>query len=96
VHADIGLTVAEAKEKMAGYKERLWNSRDVPFPIAFDGGGNVERPGTKATSWGATNAAYAISSYPTSILVDRDGNVYGQINLHKAGYEAEIERLLNR
>jgi hypothetical protein len=68
----------------------------VPFRIAFDGGGNVERPGTKATSWGATNAAYAITSYPTSILVDRDGNVHGQINLHKAGYEAEIERLLRQ
>jgi len=96
VHADIGLTVAEAKAKMAGYKAKQWDGRDVPFPIAFDGGGDVERPGTKETSWGATNAAYAITSYPTTILIDREGDVHGQINLHKPGYEEEILSLLNR
>jgi thiol-disulfide isomerase/thioredoxin len=95
VHADIGLSVAQAKARMAGFKKQLWQGRDVPFPIAFDGGGDRKRPGTTATSWGATNAAYAITSYPTSILIDREGNVDSQIDLHKPGYEETIETLVN-
>ncbi|UCD50503.1 MAG: TlpA family protein disulfide reductase [Phycisphaerales bacterium] len=96
VHADIGLGVTQAKERMSIFKEKYWGGRDVPFPIAFDGGGDAKRPGTTATSWGATNAAYAIRSYPTSILIDKNGNVHGQINLYKPGHEKEIESLLRR
>ena len=54
---------------------------DFADGFAFDGGGDSNRPNTRATSWGATNALYAITSYPTSILIDRNGNVAGEIQI---------------
>jgi thiol-disulfide isomerase/thioredoxin len=96
VHADIGLSTSEAKAKISGYKKNIWKIQTIPFPIAFDGGGDTQRPNTTAQSWGATNAAYAITSYPTSILIDKSGNVVGEINLHKEVYEKQIDLLLNQ
>jgi len=96
VHADIGVSTAQAQDDIAGFKDKFWQGRNIPFPIAFDGGGDTKRPNTTETSWGATCALYAITSYPTSILIDRDGNVVGEINLHDDGYEKQIDSLLNR
>lgn len=96
VHADIGLSVSEAQEKIEGYKKKIWKIKSIPFPIAFDGGGDTQRPNTTAKSWGATNAAYAITSYPTTVMIDKNGNVAGEINLHKDGYEKQIEILLKQ
>jgi thiol-disulfide isomerase/thioredoxin len=96
VHADIGLSVSEAQDKIERYKKNIWKVTNLPFPIAFDGGGDTPRPNTTAKSWGATNAAYAITSYPTSILIDKSGNVAGEISLHEEGCEKQIEILLNQ
>ena len=96
VHADIGLSTSQAQTKIEEYKKKFWKIKEMPFPIAFDGGGDTQRPDTTAKSWGATNASYAITSYPTSILIDRKGNVVGEINLHEEGYEKQIEFLLEQ
>ena len=96
VHADIGVSTAKAQEKIAMFKDKFWQGRNIPFPIAFDGGGDTKRPNTTAKSWGATNAAYAITSYPTSILIDKKGHVLGEINLYESGFEKHIESLLKQ
>ncbi len=96
VHADIGVSTAQAQEKIAVFKDKFWQGRNIPFPIAFDGGGDTERPNTTVKSWGATNAAYAITSYPTSILIDKKGHVFGEIRLYESGFEKHIESLLKQ
>jgi hypothetical protein len=52
--------------------------KDLQFLIALDGGGETQIQGRAAVARGATTAAYGITSFPTQILIDREGNVVGR------------------
>jgi thiol-disulfide isomerase/thioredoxin len=65
-------------------RERYWNGRDLPFLTALDG--EAETPPKEAgqTGHGAMIDTYGIRSFPTTILVDREGKICGEINVHAA------------
>jgi thiol-disulfide isomerase/thioredoxin len=70
VHDNRISTVSQLDEKLRDIKERLWEGRDLPFPIAIDSG-----PGR-----GATHAAYDISRWPTTLVIDQDGKLVGELS----------------
>lgn len=75
VHDDSVETIEEMQERIAKNIDTRWRGRDLPFLIALDGGGATRIPGRNRTSRGATTAVYGINSFPTQILIDRDGIV---------------------
>jgi RNA polymerase sigma factor (sigma-70 family) len=62
VHDKSVKSIAELDERLAAVRQRRWFGRDLPFLVALDGDG-------------ATTAAFGITTFPTSLLIDRDGNV---------------------
>lgn len=78
VHIDIDGevdTAARLDEKTAEYRQKLWNGRDLPFPTALSSGKR-----TPHGSNGLTAEQYGIYSYPTTVLIDREGNVVDEFD----------------
>jgi Redoxin len=62
VHDGSVKSIAEMDERIAGTSQTRWFGRALPFLVALDGDG-------------ATTAAFGITTFPTFLLIDRDGNV---------------------
>lgn len=75
VHDDSVETIDEMDAKLTKVREKIWLGRDLPFPVALDGGGERRIKGTDHTADGATTAAYGITLYPTTVLIGPDGKV---------------------
>jgi thiol-disulfide isomerase/thioredoxin len=52
-------------------KKTLWHGRDLPFPILLD---------AQKGAHGATIEAFGIDSFPTTILIDPQGKLVGEIS----------------
>jgi len=93
VHVDAGGEVDTAKvldEKMTGFKKSAWKDRDLPFPVALTSG-----KVTASEARGAVAEKYGVRSYPTTILIDRDGKVVGHFHARDIKTAvAEMERVL--
>lgn len=61
---------SEMDAKTEETKKMLWRGRNLPFPVLLDAQ-NGER--------GATIKAYGLQSFPTTILIDPQGKLVGQI-----------------
>jgi thiol-disulfide isomerase/thioredoxin len=75
-------TPAEMDALVAEYRQDLWGGRDIPYSVALvpaemlkHRGGAVE---TRALS--QASAAYGVWSYPTYVLIDRQGKVAGRLS----------------
>lgn len=71
-------TVAALDEKLAKTRENLWNGRDLPFPVALAKANKVTNPGQIGQERSAMARLYGVYFYPTSLLIDPDGNVVGE------------------
>jgi RNA polymerase sigma factor (sigma-70 family) len=67
VHDKSVKSIAELDERLAKVRQRQWFGRDLPFLVALDGDG-------------ATTAAFGITMFPTSLLIDREGNVVRRLD----------------
>ncbi len=74
-HVEYAKDFADYDEKMKDVKKNIWHGKDLPFPVLLDA--------TKQTI-----EAFGISDYPTTILIDPDGNLVGRVN------EEEFEKKL--
>lgn len=93
VHVDMGGEIDTAEkldEKIATYKKKRWQGKDLPFASALtlgkpDRGGNG----------GTVAEQYGVQGYPTTILIDREGKVVGLFEAHDAKEAvAKVEKLL--
>jgi thiol-disulfide isomerase/thioredoxin len=91
VHDDSVETIDEMDLKLTKVREKIWLGRDLPFPVALDGGGERQIKGTDHTADGATTAAYAITSYPTTVLIGPEGKVIERF--HAPSLEEKIAYL---
>jgi len=71
-------------------RQKFWAGRELPFLIALDGGGETRIRYSAFTARGATTAAYGITSFPTTLLIGRDGKVIESINVHDDSAIAHI------
>jgi len=80
IHDDSVGSVKEMDEKLSRAREKIWLGRDIPYPVAIDGGGDTTIEGTDVSARGATTAAYGITSFPTAVLIGPDGKVLGRFH----------------
>ncbi len=59
---------AELDEKVAKAKEKYWDGRELPFPVLLDPSG-------------ATIKQFDIHAFPTLILFDPEGRLFGKASL---------------
>jgi RNA polymerase sigma factor (sigma-70 family) len=99
IHLDIDGEVdsaAKLDEKVAGFRKGLWGGKDLPFPVALTSGKRIDTGAGDPVRSGPVEQ-YGVLSYPTTVLIDREGKVLGRF--HSRGAKAaaeEIEKLLNR
>jgi len=98
VHVDMSDqvdTVPKLDEKLITIRKRLWDGKDLPFPVALTsqmsaGAKDVEHSDTVA-------GAYGIHAYPTTIVIDREGNVIGALDVSDEKLAAkQIQEWLDR
>lgn len=82
IHDDSVESIEELDKKLTKARNELWFGRDLPFLIALDGGGPTKIEGTNLTARGATTAAYGITNFPTTVLIDQEGKVVERFNIH--------------
>jgi hypothetical protein len=72
-------TAEEMFEKVAADRKEFWKDREIPFPVAFVRSGSERVPffatGAAGTARCAVAAEYGVLSYPTKVLIDREGRV---------------------
>jgi thiol-disulfide isomerase/thioredoxin len=78
VHDDSVESIKELDKNLEKTRQGLWKGRDHPFLVALDGGGELPISGTERSTSGATHAAYGVQHWPTTILIDPQGNVVGE------------------
>ncbi|HUT28816.1 MAG TPA: M56 family metallopeptidase [Sedimentisphaerales bacterium] len=94
VHDDSIESIPELDNKLRKVKNAGWAGREIPFLIALDGGGDKVVEGTDRTVRGATTAAYGVSAFPTSVLIDKRGRLVGRFNVHSAADIRKLEDFL--
>jgi thiol-disulfide isomerase/thioredoxin len=62
IHDETARTLEEMDKQSASHRERFWGGKPLPFPVLLDGKGETFK------AWGLT-------SLPTLVLIDPDGNV---------------------
>jgi thiol-disulfide isomerase/thioredoxin len=83
VHDGTAKSIAEIDEQIAPARRRQWFGRDLPFLVALDGDGS-------------TIDAYGITSFPTSLLIDRDGKVVQRLEIGPGRINSLEEELSRR
>jgi thiol-disulfide isomerase/thioredoxin len=78
VHDDSTDSIEDMDRKLEQARREIWGGKDLPFLVALDGGGETPIEGKERTARGATTAAYGIDSFPTQVLIDREGKVVGR------------------
>ncbi len=66
VHDNSVKTFAELNKKLPPLKEGYWQGQDLPFPVLLD-------------ATGATEKLFGVSAHPTSLLIDPDGKLVGEV-----------------
>ena len=74
----------ELNSRTESARERYWNGRDLPFLTALDGEAQTPPKEAGQTGHGAMTDSYGIRSFPTTILVDREGRICSEVNVHAA------------
>ncbi|HNY80232.1 MAG: TlpA disulfide reductase family protein [Sedimentisphaerales bacterium] len=85
VHDNSVATVAELDAKLVEAHQLYWGRRDLPFPVGLDRGPN----------WGGLHDAYGVDQWPTTVVIDPNGNVAGKFSPWGA-LQAELPRLLGQ
>ncbi len=94
IHDDSLGSIDELQQKLKDLSEERWSGQQISFAIALDGGGETKIEGTDRSARGATSAAYGIQAWPTSILIDRDGNVIKKFHHSNPDATEELQYLL--
>ncbi|MCI0332424.1 MAG: redoxin domain-containing protein [Planctomycetes bacterium] len=94
VHDSSAKSLDELEEKIAPVRKRLWEDRDLPFPIALDGETEETLPDSKVRMRGKMTATYGITRWPTAILIDRQGNVVGEFNYRAPDARSKLQEAL--
>jgi thiol-disulfide isomerase/thioredoxin len=94
VHDDSVGSIGEMDQKLESVRKDLWKGRDLPFMVALDGGGETRVVHSAVKARGATTAVYGIHSFPTTLVVGRDGKLLCEFELRGEKARDQIDRLL--
>ncbi|MBN2180506.1 MAG: redoxin domain-containing protein [Sedimentisphaerales bacterium] len=86
-------SMEQLEQRFVEASEKYGGQNNVPYRIAVDGGEPGFFEGTDKIRLGSTYNTYDITTYPTTILIDPQGTIVGNLNIHNAG--AIIQKLLS-
>ena len=90
VHDDSVPSIAGMDRRLEERRKTAWAGRDLPFPVALDGGGQIRVRYSAVTTRGETTAEYGVTNFPTTILIGRDGSVMGSFDVRDENADAKV------
>ena len=100
VHIDLGEdeaspvdTAKKLDERLIGTQKKLWDDRDIPFPVALVKGTRTFSRRSRTCSTQFRHSTYDIVSYPTQVLIDRRGKIVGQFDPGDEGVKLLVKTL---
>ena len=96
VHDDSVDSIAEMDRKLDSVRKDVWGGRDLPFLVALAGGGSTRIKYTALDARGSAIADYGIVSFPTTLVIGRDGTLLRQIDVRDANAHEVVSELLNK
>jgi thiol-disulfide isomerase/thioredoxin len=103
IHVDLGEdedepvdTVEKLDERLKNTRKDLWQGRDVPYPVGLVTGKRTSYSTSIETRKARSemSAQYGVTSYPTLVLIDRQGNVVKRFAPHRPEDITLLEMLL--
>ncbi|HEX5244558.1 MAG TPA: TlpA disulfide reductase family protein, partial [Tepidisphaeraceae bacterium] len=95
VHDASVQSMSAISASLARAKDQLWGGKEISFPIALDSGGEEQISGTTLTTRGKTTATYGVESFPTTLLIGRDGKVIKVVDVTRPQFKGELQKLLD-
>ena len=104
VHVDLGEdeempvgTVEELDKRLTQTRRELWMGRDLPFPVALVVA-KRHRYGEGIDGMGRCRASveWGVTSYPTMVLIDRQGRIVGPFGHHETQIKLLEEKLAEK
>lgn len=80
VHDGTVTSIDQINKQTETAKKNIWGGRDLPFRIALAGGGPTAVEDTETKANGQAIADYGINSFPTTLLIDKQGNLVTRLN----------------
>ena len=80
IHDNSVADLKEMRSNLETVKKELWGNRELPFRIALSG--KVDDKEGEGSS-GQAITDYGITGFPTTLLIDRQGNLVGELNIHE-------------
>lgn len=88
-------TVAELDSRLKSARERLWNGRDIPFPVAIvSGKPKAIAGGLPGVANSSAFAEYGIRLVPEAVLINRQGQVVKRFDVDKEESIQLLEKTL--
>jgi thiol-disulfide isomerase/thioredoxin len=80
VHDGTVTSINQMNKQTETAKKNIWGGRELPFRVALAGGGPTAIEGTEAEANAQTIADYGINSFPTTLLINKQGNLVTRLN----------------
>jgi thiol-disulfide isomerase/thioredoxin len=83
--------------RLSEVKRQAWSNRELPFQVALDQPDPTVPAGDSGIGQGITCKHFQIHGFPTTVLIDQDGNVAGTVEVREKGkLEAMLNELLTK
>jgi thiol-disulfide isomerase/thioredoxin len=90
IHDDTKDSIQTLEKELNKLSKERWNGKEIPYAIVLDDGGITKIEGTQQKTDGVNTATYGIHSFPTMILIDKQGRIVDKF------YPGENNELLEK
>lgn len=82
--------------KLQSTRDKLWQGRDISFPLVLVPPKRTPLgPMTADMALNEVAAQYGVDGYPTTIMIDKQGNVVGQFLHYKPEHHVQLQQLIS-
>lgn len=88
-------TVQELDEQTAEVRAANWKGINIPYPVAMTRYRKMSHfPGGEEIAKSRMCVEYGVDSFPTTILIDREGKIVGRVNVRRPEVRDQIRKML--
>lgn len=88
-------TAEELEEQLSEVRRTEWNGKEIPFPVAITRYRKLRFfPEGEPIARTRTCVDYGVTAYPTCIVIDRAGNVWGTMDARSEEDRAKLRELI--
>ncbi|QDT99692.1 TlpA family protein disulfide reductase [Gimesia aquarii] len=88
-------SIKELNAKLTQVRKNVWNGKDLGFPVALTRFRKLQySPGGEPIANSKMSVDYGINSFPSTIVIDRKGNIVGKFSLRVKNDRDKLRQLI--